>query len=250
MKFTTPRLILMWSNPETKENCTIGVLTRNDHGYSFRYIQNEVKRAFSFGFTLLSGFPLLEKMYFSNKLFPVFERRIPSKGRRDYKEVIQTFSLSLFDDLDWEYLRVTKGELATDRFYFIEPIRLEDRYFKIDFKIAAWKFVDEQVRLHPGQELNFVLEPGNLYDTQAIQVFTNESHPRMVGYVPKPYNGPIYSWMNKQCEIKAVVRMVLEKQNYCPVLLVAGSLPQDTDQVKATSEFKELVLKVDRTTES
>ncbi len=121
MRSATDRLILMWSNPVTKANCKIGLLSKSDAGYQFKYLKEDVRAAYDFGFTNLAGFPDLDEVYRSPKLFSVFERRIPSASRKEFKNVVKSFHLTEYHDLQWEYLRVTKGRLATDRLFFLEP---------------------------------------------------------------------------------------------------------------------------------
>jgi hypothetical protein len=232
MSTLTDRLILMWSNPVTKANCKIGLLSKKQTGYQFRYLKDEVRSAYDDGFTNLAGFPDLEAVYQSPKLFSVFERRIPSPSRKEFKEVINRFQLTELDDLDWEYLRVSKGKLATDRLFFLEPIKIQKNVIHLEFEAAGWKPLNQEQNLIDkvtrGQQLDLLVEPDNPVDPKAIQLMTRGNPPLRIGYVPKPYNDAIHFWIQKNIAFQVEIRTLLdEKQCFRPVVSLAGTLRSD-----------------------
>jgi hypothetical protein len=250
MKGKNSKLILMWSNPSSKENCKIGILSKQDDGYSFYYLKENVIRAYDDGFTLLAGFPDLDRRYFSQNLFSVFERRIPNKKRKDFRSVVERFELLDVEDLNWEYLRITKGRLATDRLFFLEPIQIIKNMIVVEFEIAGWNYLEnkEEVieKLSVGQCLELLLEPTNPVDPCAVVLTIADDRSTKLGYIPKPYNEYICFWMSRKIKFRAKIRALLDqKQNYRPVVVVNGKLPLERNLKDFLPKIDEFIVKVD-----
>lgn len=71
------------------------------------------------------AFPEIDKAYRSKKLFPAFDRRIPSSDRHDFDAIIKDLGLDQ-EASKMEILRATRGRLAADTYSFEQPIRREE----------------------------------------------------------------------------------------------------------------------------
>ena len=67
-------------------------------------MNNLLKEAKDFGFDKLIGFPITDKIYFNNNLFPIFESRIMSNKRTNFNNPQEKI----------DYLIKTEGKLVTD----------------------------------------------------------------------------------------------------------------------------------------
>lgn len=228
-------LILMWKHPETKKNYVIGSLTKNTHNhYMFVYHSDKVKLATDNGFELLIGFPALGKTYYSDKLFPVFERRIPPKGRKDFKKVIEKYKLNIYPDIIWEFLKITSGKTGTDTFYFVNPITIFNKHMVLDFNIAGWSFsenIDHLLTVIKQDDCAFEIkaEPENEVDPYAVAIYAKtKDQEAKVGYIPNPFNFPIADLLEinaVKCSIELVT--FLDFDNNRPVFRITGLLQID-----------------------
>ncbi len=72
--------------------------------YLYLYNQDGLKEAKDFGFDKLIGFPITDKIYVNNNLFPIFESRIMSNKRTNFNNPQEKI----------DYLIKTEGKLVTD----------------------------------------------------------------------------------------------------------------------------------------
>ncbi|WP_462410397.1 hypothetical protein [Neobacillus sp. Marseille-QA0830] len=167
------KLLVSWQSPVSKRNYFVGILKKDNEGYMFKYNNNFVEDAKKEGFTPFIGLNDLNKIYRSIKLFSVFERRLPSKNRNIFKMVVREHQLDNSNDVDWEYLRITKGQLATDSLSFLEPIIIcgNKIHYKGEVAGSGWTFTMQNNRMFSmGDPLALRIEPTNIDDTKAVEV--------------------------------------------------------------------------------
>ncbi len=190
-------LYLVWKDPKTRSNFTIGKLCRNTK-YTFEY-DGDFGKAENCGWTKFDMFPE-ERVYESDVLFPVFASRLPDRKRRDIDKILEKYGLTEFDE--FELLRKSGARLPIDTYSFIDPIFPEDATVERDFFIMGIRHHSpckgKDCKLLPnlriGDELIFEKEPSNKYDPNAIRVLTqNKEH---LGYVPRYYNVAILNRIN------------------------------------------------------
>lgn len=122
------------------------------------------------------AFPDTTKVYRSKKLFPAFDRRIPSIDRKDFPEILADLGLDK-NASKMELLRTTRGRLASDTYSFEQPLRLDEhnmlgssffvhgmRYQNLPHEWPSW------IQIH--SELNLVQESENKYDPHAVAIYT------------------------------------------------------------------------------
>lgn len=115
-------LLLIWKDPETRRNYTVGKLTRGDC-FTFQYY-GEAENAEEAGWKLLGAFPTYQE-YRSNTMFPVFSSRLPDKKRRDIQNILEKYGLMEYDE--FELLRRSGARLPIDTYEFIDPISPDDK---------------------------------------------------------------------------------------------------------------------------
>ena len=206
---TSNYLLLIWKDPETMRNYTVGKLTRGDC-FTFQYY-GEAENAEEAGWKLLGAFPTYQE-YRSNTMFPVFSSRLPDKKRRDIQNILEKYGLMEYDE--FELLRRSGARLPIDTYEFIDPISPDDKEVTREFYITGIRYHSacqgSDCGALPGVKVGDMLlleeEPENAYDPMAIRVLTQGNE--ILGYVPRYYNKAIlarlYDGMGYSCEITEV----------------------------------------------
>ena len=199
-------LYLIWKDPETRRNYTIGKLTRAE-SFTFEYCEDATE-AEQAGWKPLGAFPTYQ-VYSSEILFPVFASRLPDKKRRDIKTILRKYKLNDFDE--FELLRKSCARLPIDTYEFVDPIFAEDEVVEREFYVMGIRHHSScngtdctlLPSLKAGDLLVFEEEPDNKYDPMAIRVLTQEGD--HLGYVPRYYNKAIiarlHNGMTYSCEV-------------------------------------------------
>ncbi|WP_099159584.1 hypothetical protein [Virgibacillus ndiopensis] len=140
----------------------IGTLNYDGHFYTFEYTfrsesPRTVKEAIHKGYHLHPVFPVLEKTYKSEKLFPAFDRRIPGKSRVGYEKILEEFNLPAYADR-MDMLRMTRGMLSQDQYSFEEPLRLNGNQLWSNFYVNGMRHRTELPKncselIHEGEPL-------------------------------------------------------------------------------------------------
>lgn len=202
-------LLLIWKDPETRRNYTVGKLTRGDC-FTFQYY-GEAENAEEAGWKLLGAFPTYQE-YRSNTMFPVFSSRLPDKKRRDIQNILEKYGLMEYDE--FELLRRSGARLPIDTYEFIDPIPPDDTEVEREFYITGIRYHSacqgSDCGALPGVKVGDMLlleeEPENAYDPMAIRVLTQEKE--VLGYVPRYYNKAIlarlHDGMGYSCKITEV----------------------------------------------
>lgn len=206
---TSNYLLLIWKDPETRRNYTVGKLTRGDF-FTFQYY-GEAENAEEAGWKLLGAFPTYQE-YRSNTMFPVFSSRLPDKKRRDIQNILEKYGLMEYDE--FELLRRSGARLPIDTYEFINPISPDDKEVEREFYITGIRYHSacqgSDCGALPGVKVGDILlleeEPENAYDPMAIRVLTQERD--VLGYVPRYYNKAIlarlHDGMGYSCKITEV----------------------------------------------
>ncbi len=117
-------LYLKWIDYKTNKKYVIGALCRDskNNKYYFKLNENYIDKAKEAGFTLaVLPFSDVNRIYESDILFSVFKIRVPNvetMNEEDIEDLLEEVGMAEFDE--FEFLKKTKGELATDHFIFEE----------------------------------------------------------------------------------------------------------------------------------
>ena len=222
-------LYLIWKDPETRRNYTIGKLSRGEK-YRFEYCE-EAGQAEEAGWKLLGAFPDYQ-VYESESMFPVFSSRLPDRKRRDIKRILGKYGLDEYDE--FELLRRSGARLPIDTYEFIDPIFADDEMIERDFFIMG-------IRHHaacngdncallptlcPGELLVLEEEPENKYDPMAIRVVTQQNE--HLGYIPRYYNKAILDRIHKGISYSCKVLEVNASQDCSECVKVSLNMPRAT----------------------
>ena len=219
-------LYLIWKDPETRTNYTIGKLSRAEK-YTFEYF-DEYKKAQAMGWNLLESFPE-EILYESDIMFPAFSSRLPDRKRRDINTILKKYGLNDYDE--YELLRKSGARLPIDTYEFIDPIFPEDETIERDFYIMGIRYntpckgkdCSALTKLEIGDYLSFIPEPQNPHDENAIRIETQNGE--RLGYVPRYYNREILARLRKQMSYSCRVLEINMSENCSECIKVKLNIP-------------------------
>ena len=220
-------LYLIWKDPQTRRNFTIGKLCKSEK-YTFEY-SDDFSAAEKHGWTKLDVFPE-EKIYESEYLFPIFASRLPDRKRRDIDKILNKYSLCVFDE--FELLRKSGARLPIDTYSFIDPIFPEDETIEREFFIMGMRHrapcqgndCEKLPTLNIGDELYFKEEPDNTYDPNAVQIYTHDNI--LLGYVPRYYNVAIIDRLNKEISFSCKITDINCNQDCSECIKVKLEIPR------------------------
>jgi hypothetical protein len=111
----TRTLYLAWRCPKGGRWFPVGRLTRDEDEYAFVYTRGFAEAQASADMPFIIGFPVAERVYRSNALFPIFRNRVMNSSRPDHPEYLESLGLPQATDALEELARTT-GLRATDSF--------------------------------------------------------------------------------------------------------------------------------------
>ena len=209
---TYSKLFVIWRAPTAAgTRHVIGTLARTSRGYLFEYLpQHATEATAQSGFREIFGFPVAADHAFESRyLFPIFQERIPSPARADFKRMMADWGVEQVDE-PMEVLARSGGILATDRLELAE-FRTEDDplIIPLEFRIAGLqKRPGASAKLAIGDLLKLEREPENVADADATLVARIDGE--TVGYVPRQYAGLIARKIDAGCVLSATtVRKIL-----------------------------------------
>ncbi|WP_339183563.1 HIRAN domain-containing protein [Paenibacillus sp. FSL H8-0317] len=238
MKYIYNKLLVFWKGPQG-ENFLVGILEKKNKVYIFQYENNSLNAAKEHGFSPFIGFSDEIKVYKSDKLFSIFERRTPGVNRAVFKKLLQEHNLSNGEDLVWDYLCLTKGRLATDSLSLIAPVVYENQSLLLDIEIAGWSYTKKNNKqLSKDTRLALQYDNENPNDERAIQVLNFENNEK-VGYIMKPFNKLYYCLMENGFSLIPTI-YIFNKEDGRPSLLIY--CPQITrETLEKEKEFQYLI---------
>lgn len=199
-------IYLVWQDPNTRRNFTIGQLTRCVDKYTFSYLP-DAEEAKKCGWQYLNAFPA-DRIYESDIVFPVFSSRLPDRKRRGIESILKKYDLSQYDE--FEFLRKSGAQLPIDTYKFIDPIFEDEETIQRDFYVVGIRHYAkcegtncEKICVKSGEDLVFVPDPQNEYDKNAIRIANKDGE--HLGYVPRYYNAAILKRINKGYSYSCVV---------------------------------------------
>lgn len=195
----TRTLFLAWQDKaRTRQWFPVGRLDVRHVGsaYHFGYLRGAERARREGGFEPLLDFPDLQGKYESSALFPLFQNRVLTPGRRDFREYLRQLDLPEQAD-PIEILSVDGGYRATDSFEVFPKIeRQEGGVFRCRFFLHGWRHVNPEgrarlERLLAGEPLLVSIEINNPATRLAVQIETLDYH--MIGWTPRYLVGDLIS---------------------------------------------------------
>lgn len=117
-------LYLKWVDYKTGKKYVLGALCRDkaNNKYYFKLSEDFLNKAKEAGFSRATlPFSDVNRIYESDTLFAIFKIRVPNIehfDEEDLEELLEEVGLEEYDE--FEFLKKTKGELATDHFILEE----------------------------------------------------------------------------------------------------------------------------------
>jgi hypothetical protein len=186
-------LFLAWQDPQTRRWFTVGRLRRMDTGdYEFVYVEGFNSARSVAGMEPLVGFVEPHLRYLSDRLFPLFQNRIMSPGRDEYRAYIQRLGFETAPTDPLEILARSEGHRTTDTLQvFPAPTlrRVENQSIcSFEFFIHGMRYAQpdaQKVELEPGTTLFPMWDFQNVSDPNALTLRTSTN--LLLGWVPRFY---------------------------------------------------------------
>jgi hypothetical protein len=194
------RLLLAWQGPDPDGDRTrfaVGELLLAGGECTLRYFSGaEVDRARTLGF---SGYPAfdIEQVEHRKGVLAAFMRRLPPRSRVDFVAYQAQFRLK--SDLamsDLALLAYTEAKLPSDGFSIVNPLTDIRGPCEFLLEAAGYRHYADGLKEAPsvGQRMQFVAEPSNKWDPNAVRV---EVSSELVGYVNRLQAGAFLDWIKR-----------------------------------------------------
>lgn len=199
------RLLVSRQDPDSRRYSPVGFLSEGeDQRFRFDYLRAAVEVP---GFRPLPGLSRVEKIYVSDRLFPLFAERIMSSRRPDREVALGALGLGL-DAAPFEVLARGGGRRVGDTIELTPAPEPDDSgVLTMPFLVHGIRYVDAAAaeaigHLTPGAELRLVPEPDNEVNVKALIVADGSG--RKLGYVPDPLLSVIEPLVEQHLEVARV----------------------------------------------
>ncbi|MFZ2279549.1 MAG: hypothetical protein WAW39_17265 [Prosthecobacter sp.] len=185
-------LFVAWQSPDNRRGWyPVGRLDADpaEGLYRFQYIRGAKRAEAEGGFRHLVAFPLLEEVYESAELFPLFANRVLSPTRPEYKSLSDMLNRpeTALDPL--ELLELAGGVRQTDHLEVFPALKADgEGFFATRFFVHGWRHlpqVNQQrlAALGEDEHLQVALETNNPATCHAVQVQTADY--MVLGWAPR-----------------------------------------------------------------
>jgi len=207
-------LFVAWQNPATRRIHPVARLLRlADEAlpYEFIYLQGAREAAAS-GFLPLPGLPVLDHVYRTTDLLPLFQNRLMPKSRPDRADFLEALGFGA-DEVDAiPILARSEGRKATDTIELFGLPSFDEmrRTYRFCFFLRGIRYVAGAeaciARLSAGDRLDLVAESENAVDPRAIRVHGGAGE--RIGYVPNTLVEDVHALRGAGSEIAVYVQRV------------------------------------------
>ncbi|MFN8089269.1 MAG: hypothetical protein U0R81_09915 [Mycobacterium sp.] len=181
------RFAVAWRNRQRRLITPVGVLDHRAIGYRFRYLDG-VGGAVE-GFRPFIGFPELNRIYESARLWPFFDLRVMDRKRPDYPQYVRWLGLTTAAS-PLDVLSRSGGQPKGDSVFLAEsPLVADDGATEAIFLVRGVSYAVHQYdseaaaeSLRAGDRLTLVDDSTNEANPRALLLETSEGAP--VGWIP------------------------------------------------------------------
>lgn len=208
------RVWLVWQPPSTVERRLrriVGEIVRDPSADTIllNYLNEseDFKSASLEGFAGYSAFKITTAQH-TNGVLDAFMRRLPPRNREDFKEYLAQHRLSdNFDFSDLALLAYTGAKLPGDGFEFCPDLANARPPFEIIFEIAGFRHQDgaRAEELSIDAKVDFVSEPDNVFDANAVAVHFNGIR---IGYVSRSNTRAFHEWMRRGYVVQGSIERI------------------------------------------
>lgn len=178
---------ISWQDPASRLWYVVGRLSEQmEGGFEFVYTKGAQK---SKNFIPFPGMSVLERVYRSSELFPLFANRLLGKNRPEYRQFIDWLELPVENPSPLDILSRSGGARATDSFQVFERVRPNDQgEFSVIFFLHGLSHVgksapDRVLTLKPGEPLRLAPDPQNQVDNTSIMLIAEPTE--VIGFLPR-----------------------------------------------------------------
>ena len=241
------KLYLAWQDPKNRSWYPVGILTV-DENRTYRFVYTKGTQS-SKNFVPFGRMFDFDSVYESKDLFPLFENRLLSDSRPEYKKYLKWLNVNEDEDNPLDILAVTGGIRATDTLEVFKcPTPNSKGEYEVDFFSHGLRHVSKRViervnHLKKGEGLFLARDMQNRYDSKAMALRTDDPV-EFVGYCPR-YLAPDF-WQllekNRAMDVLVTVERVNEDAPLNLRLLCKLVAPWPTGfQPCSDDKFKPLV---------
>lgn len=191
------KLLLCWQAPNDGARYVVAEIYRNlDNKYTFKYMKDteDFKEAQKLGFTMHPAFNSNKEIHNSG-ILEAFVGRLPPRSRTDFKDYLRNFKISESASIsDFALLGYTGAKLPSDGFSIINPFEntcVPSEYLIEIVGTRHMKDIDLKA-VQIGDLVEFIKEPNNPYDKQAIYVI---SKGQKLGYISRWQTQAFHKWL-------------------------------------------------------
>jgi hypothetical protein len=149
------RFAVAWRNTTRGLIAAVGVLDHDDMGYRFEYLRGVDQIP---GFRRFLGFPDVQRIYESQRLWPLFDLRVMDRKRPDYEGYLARLGLPP-NASRLDVLSRSGGEQKGDSIYLAEePQVADDGQTEATFLVRGASYA---TREHSSAEIASLLRPGD-----------------------------------------------------------------------------------------
>ena len=209
-------LYVTWQEPNTREYFPVGRLVsglRPDQpNYEFCYLRG-VPRARQAGFQLFLSFTELNRAYRADELFPLFQNRLMSSGRADYRQYVSNLALNPDNQNAMEILTRSGGGRTTDFIEMFEVPRInpEGNPYRTHFLVHGLGYLHplalaRVTELRTDDPLFILHDCQNEADRSALALRTADRV--IVGYMPRYLVGDAFKLLGDCAVVQCFVAQV------------------------------------------
>lgn len=236
-------VFISWQDPATRLWYVVGRLSdQKDDGYEFVYTKGAEK---SKNFIPFPGMRVLDKVYRSSELFPLFSNRLLGKNRPEYKQFIDWLELPCEEPSPLDILSRSGGVRATDSYQIFERVQLDEQAnFSVTFFVHGLSHVGRSaskrvLSLKPNDELRLALDVQNTVDPSSVMVLTEPTE--VIGFLPRYLAKDVTLLLTKDrscCRTTVVAMHDRAPWHYKLLCNVSGKVPESlTGQAFDNDEY-------------
>ena len=205
------RLLLSWlPSSGHRMNRIVAELVRTDNSAVLRYLcgEKDFDLAVKEGFNGYPYLPVKNDNY--ENILDVFTKRLPPRSRGDFSKYMESIRIRPDVEIDdFTLLGYSGAKLPDDDFSLIHPMDNASIPFEFLMDVSGTRY-NEGINLYDiitiGDEVNFIPEPENEWDSEAIAVYHQDMR---IGYVCRGILKEFNSWLSGKLNIKGII----EKKN-------------------------------------
>jgi hypothetical protein len=164
-----------------------------------------------------------------NSVIEVMSKRLPPRSRNDFALFLYKHGLSNNPQMsDFALIGYTGGRLPADGFSFEIDFSIELAPYEFHMEVAGFRYYEGmkwEMDALLNQPIQFVREPTNPHDTNAVQIFVGQTK---IGYVPRSY-APWLGTITNYLRTMGVVSRI-EGSPVHPHVYVYLSIARETNQ--------------------